>query len=204
MARRSSVPLLSASTALLAIAILATALSPVSGAIPNPGDGRFHACFVKKTGVVKVIDYPKVSTCPKGQKLIDWGRTGPQGPQGPQGAQGVQGPQGPQGPQGLSGITKMRVTTIFTQPAKLIPPNDFTNVTVDCPAGIVIGGGFNAATDVNVHFSYAADADTWWVGGRNPSTQNRVLQAFAVCLTTDPGTVIATASKGKVAKKRAR
>ena len=79
MEGRWSVPALGALVAMLAVVVLAAGLAPVSGAIPNPGDGRYHACFVKRTGAVKLINYPKVSTCPRGQKLIDWNRTGPQG-----------------------------------------------------------------------------------------------------------------------------
>ena len=66
---------------------------------PSPtGAARYYACYVKNTGAVRLINYPKVSTCPKGQKLINWSAKGPQGPAGPQGAAGPQGPQGPAGP----------------------------------------------------------------------------------------------------------
>ena len=61
----------------LALSVAGVGVTQVSGAIPNPGDGRYYACFRKATGVMKVINYPKVSGCKKGQKLIDWGRTGP-------------------------------------------------------------------------------------------------------------------------------
>jgi len=197
----------------LVLSVLAVGVGSALAAIPNPGDGRYYGCMVKATGAVRLINFPKVGGCPKGQRLIDWGRTGPQGQagaEGPAGAEGqagaagAQGAQGPQGPAGPAGITKMTLTRVTTEPAKLIPPNDFTNTTVDCPAGKVVGGGFNAATDVTVFFSYAADADTWWVSGRNPSNQNRVLQAYAICMTTEPSTVIATASKSKVAKRRGK
>src|SRR3990170_4453912 len=39
-------------------------LGSVVGSIPNKSDGRFHACFVQRTGAVRLIDYPKVKTCP--------------------------------------------------------------------------------------------------------------------------------------------
>ena len=98
---------------------VAVGVGSAFGAIPNPGDGRYYACRDKDTGVVRMINYPKVDGCPKGQKLIDWGRTGPQGPQGTAGAQGAPGAQGAQGAQGLqgaqgvpgtAGITKITVT----------------------------------------------------------------------------------------------
>ena len=94
--------------------LLAVGVGSALGAIPNPGDGRFYACRVKDTGALHMINYPKVSGCPKGQKLMDWGRTGPQGPQGLEGApgaQGIQGAQGLQGLQGSAGITKITLTS---------------------------------------------------------------------------------------------
>ena len=203
MERRWSVPIISALVALLAVVLVAPGLDPAEGAIPNK-NGLYRACLTKSTGAVRVINYPKVK-CAKGQRLISWNAKGPAGPQGPQGSPGAQGAQGIQGAPGAAGITKITLTRVATEPAKAIPPNDFTNTSVDCPAGKVVGGGFNAATDVNVFFSNAVDADTWWVGGRNPSNENKVLQAYAICMTTEPGTVIATASKGyKVAKRKGR
>ena len=98
---------------------VAVGVGSAFGAIPNPGDGRFYACRVKDSGAVHMINYPKVDGCPKGQKLIDWGRTGPQGPQGTAGAQGAPGAQGRPGCSGAAGspgcpgtagITKITVT----------------------------------------------------------------------------------------------
>jgi hypothetical protein len=83
---------------ILALAVAGIGVTQVSGAIPNPGDGRFYSCFKKHTGAMRVINYPKVDGCPKGQKLIDWSRSGPQGAQGVQGDQGPKGDQGPAGP----------------------------------------------------------------------------------------------------------
>jgi hypothetical protein len=82
--------------------VLALGAGTVYAAIPN-SNGKYYACYVKDTGVVKLINYPKVRTCPKGEKLIDWNAKGPAGPQGPQGAQGDRGPAGDQGPKGDQG-----------------------------------------------------------------------------------------------------
>jgi hypothetical protein len=84
------------------LVVLALGAGTVSAAIPN-GNGTYHACFVKSTGAVKLINYPKVSTCPAGEKLISWNAKGPQGPAGPQGLTGADGPQGLRGPQGEQG-----------------------------------------------------------------------------------------------------
>ena len=71
--------------------VLALGVGTVYAAIPN-GNGTYRACLVKATGNVRLINYPKVSTCPKGEKLISWNAKGPAG------AAGAQGPQGPAGP----------------------------------------------------------------------------------------------------------
>ncbi len=75
------------------LVVLAIGVGSAIAAIPN--DGTYYACLTKSSGALKVINYPKVSTCPKGQKLIKWNQHGAQGPQGAQGAQGAQGPAGP-------------------------------------------------------------------------------------------------------------
>ena len=67
------------------LVVLALGAGTVYAAIPN-GNGKYYACYVKDTGVVKLINYPKVSTCPKGEKLINWNAKGPAGPQGAPGA----------------------------------------------------------------------------------------------------------------------
>jgi len=84
------------------LVVLALGAGTVYAAIPN-GSGTYYACRVSNTGVVKLINYPKVSTCPQGEKLISWNAKGPQGPAGPQGPTGDRGPTGADGPQGLRG-----------------------------------------------------------------------------------------------------
>ena len=81
--------------------VLALGAGTVYAAIPN-SNGKYYACRVSNTGVVKLINYPKVSTCQEGEKLISWNAKGPHGPAGPQGPQGAQGPQGPAGASGSS------------------------------------------------------------------------------------------------------
>jgi len=89
------------------LVVLALGAGTVYAAIPN-GDGKYYACRVSNTGVVKLINYPKVSTCAQGEKLISWNAKGPQGPAGPAGPQGPQGDRGPtgaDGPQGPAGAS---------------------------------------------------------------------------------------------------
>jgi len=212
MERRWSVPALGALVAMLAVVVLASGLAPVSGAIPNPGTGKYYACLVRDTGAVRVINYPKVSGCPRGQRLIDWGRTGPQGPAGAAGAQGAQGAagaegqagaagaQGPAGPAGITSITLTKVSTDFT-----IPANSMNSGTAVCPAGKVVGGGFGQTNFNDVIFtsSGAPAGNAWQVWGKTGLAE-RTVQVSAICMTTEPSAAIATASKLKIAKKRGK
>jgi hypothetical protein len=81
------------------VIILAVGVGTVSAAIPS-GTGKYSACLDKATGTVRLINFPKVSTCPVGEKLISWNAKGPAGPAGPAGPQGPQGDQGPKGDPG--------------------------------------------------------------------------------------------------------
>jgi len=215
-APRTSIGLASLLVAVLIV--LAVGVGTAIAAIPN-ANGKYYACRVSNTGVVKLINYPKVSTCPQGEKLFSWnaqgptgptGLTGPAGPAGPQGLQGLQGLQGPAGP---AGITKIVLTAslspAFSIPAGTSAPFDFT-----CPAGKATGGGFytDFPIDLEIYGSLPIGATTWRVWARNTGGVTRSLFVWAQCMTTDPGTVIAklspaakkaiaTASKGAGDKK---
>jgi len=93
------------------LVVLMLGVGTAIASIPNPGDGKYYACFVKSTGAVRVINYPRVSTCPKGQRLISWNAKGPQGAAGPQGPQGPTGDRGPSGAEGAQGPTGDRGPT---------------------------------------------------------------------------------------------
>ncbi len=190
------------------VVILALGVGTVYAAIPNPTNKKFYACFVKSTGVVRLINYPTVSTCPKGQRLIDWNAKGPVGQQGPQGVQGMQGPVGPQGPAGEAGITNITLT----KKVQTFNANEAIGQTgsVDavCPAGKVVGGGFAQWEDnLRVINSYPVTTDTWRVKWKKMEADEGVVgppvYAYAICMTTDPAGVITTA-KVKVAKKKGR
>jgi hypothetical protein len=70
-------PYLGPVIALLVVLVLGA--GTVYAAIPN-SNGKYYACYVKNTGVVKLINYPKVSTCPAGERLINWSAKGPRVP----------------------------------------------------------------------------------------------------------------------------
>ena len=67
-------------TLVAALIVLAVGVGSAIAAIPN--NGTYYACLTKSTGVVKVINYPRVK-CAKGQTLIKWSQQGPAGPAGP-------------------------------------------------------------------------------------------------------------------------
>ena len=190
--------------------VLALGAGTVYAAIPNTS-GKYYACFTKATGAVRLINYPKVSTCAQGERLILWNAKGPQGlvgpvgpagPQGPQGAQGPQGEQGLQGPQGAAGVAKITLTRVNSA-ATLIPAGTNGSAAVTCPAGQVVGGGFTLASgSVNFTTSRPTGPTEWRVAAQNASSSlDATIGAFAICMTTDPATVIATASKVRVGKK---
>jgi hypothetical protein len=104
------------------VAVLVFGVGSTIGAIPNPADGKIYACMVRRTGEVRVIDYPEVSRCRRGQTLISWGSTGPSGPTGPQGPAGPPGPEGPQGPVGFASEEPGRGTTF---PVEVTPGTAF-------------------------------------------------------------------------------
>ena len=186
----------------LVLSVLAVGVGSAFAAIPNPGDGKYYACRVKATGAVRLINYPKVSTCPKGQKLIDWSRTGPRGQAGAEGPAGAQGLQGAQGVPGTAGITKINITAAVKNFD--VPANTVKGDAATCPAGRAVAGGY---TQVNIDVLFTESIPSgngWAVTAHNTGGVPRSVTVYAVCMSTDPSTVIATASKSKVAKKRGK
>ena len=186
------------------LVVLALGAGTVYAAIPN-SNGKYYACYVKNTGVVKLINYPKVSTCAKGEKLINWSAQGPQGPQGPAGAQGPAGPagaQGPAGPAGAAGITKINLTQVNSSFDLLAVVNDTNSGTVTCPAGKVVGGGFGqGAYGAIITDSRPSGINAWIVYAKNTAASVATVSIYAICMTTDPSAVIARASNFTPAKK---
>ena len=81
------------------------------------------------------------------------------------------------------------------------PPTD-TEANVTCPAGKVVGGGFEQqAYDVIVTDSRPEGVNSWHVYAKNTVGNAQPVIVWAICMTTDPSAVIATASHFKVAKK---
>ena len=77
------------------VIILALGVGTVYAAIPN-GNGTYYACLTKSSGVVRLINYPKVK-CATGERFIKWKPAGAGGTGGCPGRAGTQGRPGAQG-----------------------------------------------------------------------------------------------------------
>ena len=133
---------------------------------------------------MRLINFPKVSTCPKGERLIDWNAKGPREPQGPQGLQGPAGPADwnaiPNVPAGFAdgvdneGVTAVRI--IYKEGTSVdVPVGEPRQTSTKCPPGsIAVAGGFRqGGNSIRVSQSnlYPNAVDTWYVSGFNTGTQ---------------------------------
>ena len=208
------------------LVVLAVGVGTVSAAIPN-GTGKYSACLVKNTGTVKLINFPKVSTCPAGEKLISWNAKGPAGPQGAQGPQGPQGGQGPAGPADWNaipnkpagfadgvdddGVTAVKIRTVTSPTPGTIASGGGGFDTADCPTGfLAVGGGYalgGTASDLDgvvVFRSNAFDADTWIVDGFKPPSGNSVtITAQVTCMRAEPAGLVIAAKNSHYGPKKA-
>ena len=58
--------------------------------------------------------------------------------------------------------------------------------TVICPVGRVVGGGFSqSAYDVHITDSRPQGTNAWRVWADNPGESDRLVTAYAVCMTTE-------------------
>jgi hypothetical protein len=214
--------------ALAMAVVLSFGVASVESAIPS--NGTYYACLTKRTGTVKVINYPK-KRCAKGHKLIKWSVKGPVGPQGPQGVQrpqGAQGPKGDQGPAGPAdwnaipnisagfadgvdndGVTAVKVKTVVSPTPITIYPGGFAFAYADCPAGfLAVGGGYmvvDGYVDVFVFKSAAGDADTWQVRAWKPDTSpgSVTIRAQVHCLRAEPAGLVIAAKNSHYGPKKA-
>ena len=89
--------------------LLAALIGGVASAAIPGSDNSIDGCYLKVTGLLRVIDSSKGQHCLNAEVPISWNQHGDKGPQGPEGPAGPAGPQGPvgasgaPGPQGLTG-----------------------------------------------------------------------------------------------------
>ena len=188
--------------------VLALGAGTVYAAIPN-GNGTYYACYVKNTGAVRLINYPKVKTCPAGQKLIKWSAKGPAGAAGPQGPQGPAGPADwnaiPNKPAGFAdgvdneGVTSVKLTKVIGEPWS-VAPGAGGEAYAYCPPGSKLtGGGFNAwSPGFQVMTSVPGYQQYWAVYGINTTADHIDLYAYAICMKVEPEGALTVAKKGAV------
>jgi hypothetical protein len=119
------------------LVVLALGAGTVYAAIPN-GSGTYYACLTKSSGVVRLINYPKVK-CATSERFIKWSQQGPAGPAGPAGVQGPKGDQGPAGPADWNAIGN--VPAGFKDGVDDVGPG-YSSALL--PTQFVIGGGASA------------------------------------------------------------
>jgi len=84
-----------------------------------------------------------------------------------------------------AGITRIGLTTA----TKTFTVGALTNAsdTVICPTGRVVGGGFSQnAYDVHITDSRPQSVNAWRVWADNTGATDRLVTAYAVCMTTEP------------------
>ena len=96
-----------------------------------------------------------------------------------------------------AGVTSIHITTVESA-ASTVTPGSWDYAMATCPGGKVVGGGplvgGVAGYAMRITDSYPAGPDSWVVFGVNDhGTESATLKAYAVCMTTTPGAVIATA-----------
>jgi hypothetical protein len=197
--------------------VLALGAGTVYAAIPD-GSGTYYACLTKSSGVVRLINYPKVK-CATGERFIKWSQQGPAGPQGPVGPVGPKGDSGPKGDPGPAdwnaiankpaefadgvdneGVTAVKLTRVNGTEV-VVASGQFGSATAPCPAGSKLtGGGLMASTTTG--FDFAASLpnglglDAWYVDGRNNSGNPIGIKAYAICQSVQPTGAFTTAKKG--------
>jgi len=83
-----------------------------------------------------------------------------------------------------AGSTSIDLTTA----TKTFTVSALTNAsdTVICPVGRVVGGGFSqSAYDVHITDSRPQGTNAWRVWADNPGESDRLVTAYAVCMTTE-------------------
>jgi hypothetical protein len=201
------------------LVVLALGAGTVYAAIPN-GNGKYYACYVKNTGAVRLINYPKVSTCKSGEKLINWSAQGPQGPQGPAGPVGPAGPADWNAignkPAGFAdgvdndGVTAVKISYASSSASTAgMALGANIQVTATCDSGKVVGGGAGQnGYGFQVLDSKPAQPNAWIVwyerDGSTDEGMSSLVFAHAICLTTTPSTSLASKGKIKVAAKSHR
>ena len=153
----------------MTVVIALTAIGVAWATIPSK-DGTINACYMKATGIVRIID-PDTQQCHRWETPISWNQAGPQGL------------PGPQGPGGVSGYEQK-------SHQEWLAAGTYKQVSVRCSAGKkVLGGGFDVElpTEVKVYSSQPSDGqgnfidNGWNVFALNSGPYTRQVTVSAIC-----------------------
>ena len=176
--------------AMLMAFVLSLAVGAAESAVPNAQNKKFYACMNKRTRIIKMLNYPKVKSCPRRHKRISWNAKG--NPRAP-GAPGPAGPAGPTGAAGGPGVTRIALKTVNNSHTATTDPGA---VFAYCPAGSkVTGGGFTMSIDADVRIvSSGPESDTGWFVTYRLDSGNPAVGAYVICMSTDPASLVASVS----------
>jgi len=98
---------------------------------------------------------------------------------------------------GMTGITLTRHGKTYD-----LPKETEDHFTLPCPTGKLVSGGFWVADPENMRMERSRPIDnSWQVGAHNVSTlQGLQLDVYVICMSTDPGSAIIVAKKGKTSR----
>jgi hypothetical protein len=171
--------------------------------IPD-SNGVIHACYLKTTGKLRVIDSGGKG-CQAGEKPLNWsqtgatgtlGATGPTGPTGPTGQTGATGPTGPTGATGATGPTGATGASGETGPtgptgpqgpADLLPLDAFT------PTQLVQGAILTCASTINTATFALCDASPKLNG---MDIRASFIEANRICATVTGAIAFAISGSG--------
>jgi hypothetical protein len=91
-------------------------------------------------------------------------------------------------PKAADGTSAGSTTIDLTTATKTFTVGALSNAsdTVLCPVGRVVGGGFSqSAYDVHITDSRPQGTNAWRVWADNPGESDRLVTAYAVCMTTE-------------------
>jgi hypothetical protein len=92
----------------------------------------------------------------------------------------MDGPRVPGGSRGESAIDLTRHTNVIIEG----DAGSRGNLSVTCPSGTVVGGGFSAGRNVRITESRPHGIRTWRISWLQTSDDDSVAYAYAVCLTS--------------------
>ena len=79
---------------LATVGVASLVMAGAASAAVAPSDTVITGCYLKATGILRIIDVAAGQKCLKIEQTISWNQTGPAGPAGAVGAQGATGAAG--------------------------------------------------------------------------------------------------------------